>query len=88
MTDTEIEIEVEYEDVDEDKEVEKHAIEVKSEHDSKNEEEKQAFIILPKITREIETLDGDTIRVCPTLHLFNKRIKLKCKHVRKKTKDE
>jgi hypothetical protein len=92
IDDTEVEIEIEFEDLDEKKEEEgvseRNVTKVELEHDSEIEDKEEKFTILPKITRKIEELDGDTIRVCPTLHLFNKRIKLKCKHVRKKTKDE
>ena len=82
-------IEIEYEDLDEDIEeegtVEQNTIEVELKPNSENETKEKKFTIIPKIIREIEELDGNTIRVCPTLHLLKWRIKLRCKNVRKKT---
>ena len=48
------------------------------------EEEERSFF--PKLIREVKDVNEDTVEVCPSLLMFNRKIQFKCRKIKRRKK--
>jgi hypothetical protein len=51
--------------------------------EQEQEEEIEERSFLPKLIREIKDVNEDTVEICPSLLVFNRKLRFKCKKVKR-----